>query len=197
MTQKYVMWQSLSCVWLFATPWTTACQTPLSTEFSRQEYSSGLPFPSPGDIPNSGIKAGSPALQADSLPSEPPEKPEAEVHWHSKLHNQNMCQLLGRSKTPSKEFISKWFSLYNACRNYQKQRQKLSVADTFIWDLISLILSQGQWAAHRLSKHTKKQVIMSRNGQKQLTIERALPDLTYTKQRDINFEITVLIWFKE
>jgi len=44
-------------------------------EFSRQEYWSGLPFPSPGDLPDPGIKPGSPALQADSLPSEPPGKP--------------------------------------------------------------------------------------------------------------------------
>ena len=43
-------------VWLFATPWTVACQAPLSTEFSRQEYWSGLPFPMPGDIPNPGIE---------------------------------------------------------------------------------------------------------------------------------------------
>ena len=46
---------------------------PLSMGFSRQEYWSGLPFPSPGDLPDPGIKSGSPALQADSLPSEPPE----------------------------------------------------------------------------------------------------------------------------
>ena len=48
------------------------CQVPLSMGYSRQEYWSGLPFPSPGDLPNSGIKAGSPVLQADSLPSKPP-----------------------------------------------------------------------------------------------------------------------------
>ena len=53
-----------------ATPWTIACQAPLSMEFSRQEYWSGLPFPSPGDLPNPGIKLESPALQADSLLSE-------------------------------------------------------------------------------------------------------------------------------
>ena len=58
-----------------ATPWTAAHQAPLSMEFSRQEYWSGLPFPSPGDFPNTGIKPGSPALQADSLLSEPPGKP--------------------------------------------------------------------------------------------------------------------------
>ena len=52
-----------------------ACQAPLSMGFSRQEYWSGLPFPSPGDLPNPGIEPGSPALQADALSSEPPGKP--------------------------------------------------------------------------------------------------------------------------
>ena len=52
------------------TPWTVACQAPLSVGFSRQEYWSGLPFPSPGDLPNLGIEPRSPALQADSLPTE-------------------------------------------------------------------------------------------------------------------------------
>jgi len=56
------------------TPWTGACQAPLSVEFSRQEYWSGLPFPSPGDLPDPGIKSGSLALQADSSPSELPGK---------------------------------------------------------------------------------------------------------------------------
>ena len=58
-----------------ATPWTVAHQAPLSMEFSRQEYWSGLPFPSPGDLPDPGIKPRSPSLQADTLPSEPPGKP--------------------------------------------------------------------------------------------------------------------------
>ena len=62
----------LSRVQQFATPWTAACQAPLSMGFSRQEYWSGLPFPPPGDLPNPGIEPGSPALQADSLQSEPP-----------------------------------------------------------------------------------------------------------------------------
>ena len=56
------------------TPWTVAHQAPLSVAFSRQEYWSGLPFPSPGDLPDPGIESGSPALQADALPSEPPRK---------------------------------------------------------------------------------------------------------------------------
>ena len=67
--------KSLSRVRLFAIPWTVAYQAPLSMEFSRQEYWSGLPFPSPGDLPDPGINPGSPALQADVLPSEPPGKP--------------------------------------------------------------------------------------------------------------------------
>ena len=57
-----------------ATPWTTAHQAPLSMGFSRQEYWSGMPCPPPGDVPNPGIEPGSPALQADSLLSEPPGK---------------------------------------------------------------------------------------------------------------------------
>ena len=55
---------------LFAIPWTATRQAPLSMTFSRQEYWSGLPCPSPRDLPDPGIKARSPALQADSLPSE-------------------------------------------------------------------------------------------------------------------------------
>ena len=61
----------LSRVRLFATPWTEASQAPPSMGFSRQEYWSGLPFPSPEDLPNSGIEPGSPALQADTLLSKP------------------------------------------------------------------------------------------------------------------------------
>ena len=63
-----------SHVQLFATPWTVASQAPLSMGFSRQEYGSGLPFPSPRDLPNPGIEHGSPASQTDALPSEPPGK---------------------------------------------------------------------------------------------------------------------------
>ena len=76
--------KSLSHVRLFATPWTVAYQAPSSMGFSRQEYWSGLPFPSPGDLPNPGIEPGSPALQADALTSEPPEKP-LNRNWHWKM----------------------------------------------------------------------------------------------------------------
>ena len=61
------------------TPWTIACQAPLSMGFSRQKYWSGLPFPPPEDLPNPGIEPRSPALQADSLVSEPPGKPVSTV----------------------------------------------------------------------------------------------------------------------
>ena len=73
--------KSLSRVWFFATPWTVDYQAPPSRGFSRQECWSGLPFPSPdllllsGDLPDPGIKPRSPALQAYTLPSEPPGKP--------------------------------------------------------------------------------------------------------------------------
>ena len=66
--------KSLSHVQLFATPWTIAYQDPATMGFSRQEYWSGLRFPSAGDLPDPGIEPRSPALQADASPSEPPGK---------------------------------------------------------------------------------------------------------------------------
>ena len=70
--------QSLSRVRLFVTPWTVAHRASLSVEFPRQEYCSGLPFPSPGDLPNPGIEATSPAsplLTGIFFAAEPPRKP--------------------------------------------------------------------------------------------------------------------------
>ena len=67
--------QTSSHVWLFAIPWTVAYQAPPSMEFSRQEYWSGVPFPSPGDLSNPGTEPGSPALWAGALSSELPGKP--------------------------------------------------------------------------------------------------------------------------
>ena len=93
-----VLWcaQLLSCVRLFATPWTVARQAPLFTGisqgFSRKEYQRGLPCPPlPGGLPNPGTEPRSPALQADSLPSEPPEKPNytyinISIHMHMDLY---------------------------------------------------------------------------------------------------------------
>ena len=74
--------KSLSHVRLFVTPWMVACQVPLSMGFSRKEYGSGLPFPSPGDIPHPGMEPSS-VLQAGSLLSELPGKPFSSVQFSS------------------------------------------------------------------------------------------------------------------
>ena len=81
----------LNCVWLFATPWTGAHQTPLSMEFSRQEYWSGLPFPSPGDLPNLVLNWSLLCLlhrQVDSLPLATPGEvlPNSKMWTYKKVH---------------------------------------------------------------------------------------------------------------
>ena len=68
-------WAVLSRVWLFVTPWTVAYQAPLSKGFSRQEYWSGLPFPSPGYLPNPGLEPVSLALAGGFFTTEPPGSP--------------------------------------------------------------------------------------------------------------------------
>ena len=83
MVMVMVMVKSLSRVQLFATPWTVAYQAPPSMGFSRQEYWSGLPFPSPGGLPNPGMEPRSPALEANALTSEPPGKALEEGLEHS------------------------------------------------------------------------------------------------------------------
>ena len=80
--------KSLSPVQLFETLWSVAHQAPLSMGFSRQEYWSGLPFPSPGYLPNSGIEPVSSTFQADTLTSEPPEKPNKFC-----IYSQSFCLL--------------------------------------------------------------------------------------------------------
>ena len=77
---------------LFATPWTVAYQALPSMGFSRQEYWSRLPFPSPGDLPNPEIEPGSPALQADALSSEPPGKPHREQKESLKAEQHDSVQ---------------------------------------------------------------------------------------------------------
>ena len=84
----------------FVTLQTEARQAPLSMEFSRQEYWHGLPFPSAGDLPDPGIKPGSPALQTDSLQSEPPRTP---PHTHSvykilEVMNKNFPKIMTENK---------------------------------------------------------------------------------------------------
>ena len=92
--------QLLSCVQL-CDPRTVACQAPPSMGFSRQEYWSGLPFPFPEDLPYPGIKPMSPALQVNSLPTEPAEKPNTSLHLNSessKRKNLCRCTMTARSK---------------------------------------------------------------------------------------------------
>ena len=72
----------LSLVRPFAAPWTTAYQAPPSMGFSRLGYWSGLPFPSPGDLPNQEIEPRSPILKADALQSEPP----GEIHIYMEIY---------------------------------------------------------------------------------------------------------------
>ena len=77
--------KSLSHARLLATPWTAAYQAPPSMGFARQEYWSGVPLPSPGDLPDPEIEARSPALEADALTSEPPKVPlNSAVHGQRK-----------------------------------------------------------------------------------------------------------------
>ena len=80
------------------TLWTVAYQASPSMGFSRQEYWSGLPFPSLGDLPNPGIEPGSPTLEADTLTSEPPEKPYIHTYIYIKLFTH---EILGKSMTAS------------------------------------------------------------------------------------------------
>ena len=89
--------KSLCRVRLFATPWTVAYWAPLSMGFSGQGDWSGLPFPSPGDLPNPGIEPRSPALQADTLPSEPLgrplpySRPKVNTDWVNRCKHQSWC----------------------------------------------------------------------------------------------------------
>ena len=90
-SNKKVKVKLLSRVRLLATPWTVAHQAPPSMRFSSQEYWSGLPLPSPGDLHNPGIEPGSPALQADALPSGP--RPH-----HNSIHTYSSCVDKGKDK---------------------------------------------------------------------------------------------------
>ena len=101
--------KSLSRVQLFVTPWTVAYEAPRSMGFSRQEYWSVLPFPSPGDHPNPGNEPGSPALQAESLPSEPLEKPKC--FYYSRIVSHKSYQLRISFKTPHRKIFI--FQLHN------------------------------------------------------------------------------------
>ena len=103
--------KSFSRVRLFVTPWTVAYQAPPSMGFSRQEYWGGLPFPSPGDLPDPGIEPRSPTLQADSLLSEPPGKP---LIFTSEV----------KSLSPVRLFVTPWTVAYQAPPSMGFSRQE-------------------------------------------------------------------------
>ena len=104
----------LSHVRLFATPWTVAYQAPLSMGFSRQEYWSGLPFPSPGDLPDPGIEPRSPALEADALNSEPPGKPLRMFNY--KIENRMIRDKIIQRFSKAAVFL--YLIIYNSKPNY-------------------------------------------------------------------------------
>ena len=86
------------------TPWTVAHQDPLSLGFHRQAYWSGVSFPSPGDLPDSRSEPRSPALQADSLPSEPPGKPSGKMRQDLKTTLGVLCVQRGQGNEPPNYF---------------------------------------------------------------------------------------------
>ena len=95
--------QLISHVWLFATPWSEACQAPLSMGFPRQEYCSGLPFPSPGDLPNTGLKPMSPALAGRFLTN----RLTWEAHMPFRLHKNPTTKLAAIPMTKPRQRLIK------------------------------------------------------------------------------------------
>ena len=108
------------------TVWSVAHQTPLSMGFFRQEYWSGLPFPSPGDRPNLGVEPGSPALQADSLPSEPPGKPK---------HTQE-CAGVGASPRRWQGCSSLWSEGFTTVEEEEVARAEVTARKSSNWQSI-------------------------------------------------------------
>ena len=124
------------CIQLFATPKTVALQAPLSMGFSRQEYWSGVPFPSPGDLPNPGIKPRSPTLQADSLLSEPRGKPShhiIHIHtWERSLQESRSLKGHGCPGVPQttlwmRKFDLAWKNLFGGIREIRHFRLHLAL----------------------------------------------------------------------
>ena len=136
--------KSLSHVWLFATPWTVAYQAPPSIGFFRQECWSGLPFPSPGDFPDPGIKPGSPALQADALPSEPPGK---QIYLKmGTIKDRNSKDL-----TEAEEIKKGWQEYTELYRKY------FNYLDNHDGDHSSRARHPGKWSQLGFRKHHSKQ----------------------------------------
>ena len=113
----------LSRVWLFVTPWTVAYQAPPSMGFSRQEYWSGVPFPSPGDLPNPGMEPESPEFQADALTSE--------LHQGSPYNEIFVI----KKKNECESVLVRWMNLEPVIEWSQKGKKQISYINAYIWNL--------------------------------------------------------------
>ena len=137
-----IEWNLLSHVWLFATPWTVACQAPLSMGFSRQWYWSSLPFLPPRDLPDPGTEPKSPALQADSLPSKLQGKPKIKItytkkkwcltHTHTHTHTMNYYSAIKKNETMP--FSATWMALEIIILSKISQEKDNTII-TYIWNL--------------------------------------------------------------
>ena len=125
-----ILWKSemklLSRVQLSVTPWTVAYQAPPSTGFSRQEYWSGLPFPSPGESSQPRGRTRSPALQADALPSKPPGKLLLNNFRPKRKKNLNLINAFGsQEKIFGSQFLHitwKYHQEVDICSTFEKSR---------------------------------------------------------------------------
>ena len=135
--------KSLSRVQLFVTPWIVTHQAPPSISFSRQEYWSGLPFPSLGDLPDPGIKPGSPALEADTLTSEPPGKPHILAN---PIYHLSGCVLVQAAKLLHKP--PDWSSCF-----YTVAVLMCSVASVYSWQSYGLYPGRLPWTILLQSDH--------------------------------------------
>ena len=111
---------SLSCAQLFVTHWTVDHQVPLSMGFLRQEYQSGLSFPSPGDLPDPGMEPVSPALQVDSLPAKLSGKPLSVLRGLIRVKDEPVLQGVGLDVQEKSALICKICQLL-WCKHFQQQ----------------------------------------------------------------------------
>ena len=184
----------LSSVQLFGTPWTVAYQAPPSMGFSRQEYWSGLPFPSPGDLPNPGIepkseiKPGSPAFQADALTSEPPGKL---TPWKTNLHS----IFKSRDITlPTKVYLVKalvFLVVTYECESWTKKKAEHWMIGAFeLWSWRRLL--RVPWTARKSNQSILKE-ISPEYSLEGLMLKLKLQCFDHLVQRTNSFEKTLML----
>ena len=138
----------LSRVWLFVTPWTIACQTPLSRGFFRQEYWNGLPFPTPGDLSNPGIKPGSSALAGGFFITKPTGKPTRKLRFR-KTQVMGLVRIKWGLNSKVSNPCPVLFSTTSSC--FLKQQTIILYLATFpaiIWSLSQTLISIIHWCSH-------------------------------------------------